>query len=98
MLQVKFVIGYDLMDLNESLNEALSKIKSENVSIKYELNNTLAIIEYEVQEAYKERLCCECAYWDDSGNSESLNGFCTMTGKRMRFNCHACPNYKDIRG
>ena len=97
MLQTKFVLGSDLIDLNETLNEALSNIKSENINIKYELDKILAIIEYEIEEAYKGRICCDCAFWDDHGNNESLNGFCTMTGKRMRFNCHACPKFKDLR-
>lgn len=96
MLQTKFVLGSDLIDLNETLNEALSNIKSENINIKYELDKILAIIEYEIEEAYKGRLCCDCAYWDDIGNS-SLANFCTITGKKMRFNCHACPKFKDLR-
>lgn len=98
MLQVKFVYGKDMPDLNENLNKTLSEITSEKTDIKYELNQLMAIIEYEVYEAYKDRLCCECAFWDDDGKSSTLACFCTMTGKRMRYNCHACAQYRDIRG
>lgn len=98
MLQVKFIYGTDLPDLNEALNKALSDIDSESKpNIKYELNNLMALIEYELHEEYKERLCCECALWDDQGKNDSLNGFCTLTGKRVRFNCRACKRYQDVR-
>lgn len=97
MLQTKFVFGTDLPDLNGRLNEALSEIKSENIQVKYETDKKLAIIEFEIYEAYKDHICCECAYWDDSGSHQSLSGFCTLTGKRMRFSCHACPQFKDVR-
>ena len=103
MIQVKFIYGTDFQDLNESLNEALgreplSELNSEQVSINYELDKLIIAIEYEIQEEYKGRLCCDCAYWDDRGNNESLNGFCTISGKRMRFNCSACKKFRDLRG
>lgn len=98
MLQVKFVYGDNMPDLNEKLNKALSEIKSEKPEVKYEFDQLLAIIEYELYEVYKDRLCCECAYWDDDGKSSTLVCFCTMNGKRMRYNCHACSQYKDRRG
>ena len=98
MLQVKFISGNSLEDLSENLNKALSSIQSEKTEISYDTPNHQAIIQYETYEAYKDRLCCECAHWDDDGKSSTLICFCTMTGKRMRYNCHACPSYKDVRG
>lgn len=103
MIQVKFIYGRDFQDLNENLNKALlceplSELNSEQISINYELAKQMMIlVEYELQEAHKERLCCECALWDDMGKTESLSGFCTITGNRMRFNCSACKKFKDIR-
>jgi len=98
MLQTKFVKGTDITDLNEKLNRALSETTSEKTEVKYFLDDFLAIIEYELHEVYKDRYCSECAYWDGESDRSSLACFCTMTGKRMRYNCHACVQYKDIRG
>lgn len=98
MLQTKFVLGVDVPDLEQSLNAALTKIASENIKVNYFLDNLTAIVEYEVLEAYKQRLCCECSFWDDGGATSSLSGFCTMTGKRLRYNCKACSHYTDVRG
>lgn len=97
MLQIKFVQGVDMPDLERSTNEALSKIKSENVEVNCDMDRFLAIIKYDLYEVYKDHICCECMYWDDSGSHQSITGFCTLTGKRMRFSCHACPQFKDVR-
>ena len=96
MLQTKFVQGINLTDLNERLNQALSEITSKEPSIKYFLDDNLAIIEYRTNEAYQNRLCSECAHWEDTGNGTLVN-FCTQDGKRKRYNCKACPMYKDLR-
>lgn len=97
MLQTKFVQGINLTDLNERLNQALSEITSKEPSIKYFLEDNLAIIEYQTNEAYKNSLCSECALWDDQGKTTSLVGFCTITGKRTRYNCRACRKFHDER-
>ena len=98
MLQVKFIYGTDLADLNESLNKALSTTESETKpDIKYDFNKIIAVIEYETHEAYKDRLCCDCTFWDDSVGNSDLIGMCQMCGKRKRFNDKACPRYEDIR-
>ena len=96
MIKTKFIEGTDRDDLERKLNQALEQIESEP-KIKYFESRWMAVIEETIEEAYKKRLCCECAFWDDQGNSESLNAFCTMTGKRMRFNCKACRRFKDLR-
>lgn len=96
MLQIKICQGFSYDDLTQKVNEALSEIKSENVSVKYLPNDKYAVsIEYEIEEEYKSRLCCDCAYWEDDGHS--LANFCTLNGKRVRYNCRACTKYKDLR-
>ena len=96
MIKIKIVEGFSAEDLTRKLNEALREIESEPKITYYE-SKWAAVIEQAVEEAYKDRLCCDCIYWDDKGNNQSLNGFCTLTGKRMRFNCRACKQFKDLR-
>lgn len=97
MLQTKFVYGTDLVDLNQSLNKALSEINSEKVNVQYFLDKYIAIIEYGIEEEYKKEICCDCAYWDDSHNTNNLIGLCQLCGKRKRFSDKACPSYLDKR-
>lgn len=98
MYQVKYVFGIDMPDLIDRLNRALSDIKAtEKPNIIYDRERVEAIIEYETEEEYKKRLCCECQHWDDSNGTSDVSGFCQLTGHRKRFNCNACESYKDIR-
>lgn len=96
MKQTIFVTGLDLDDLNRRLNKALSEIEGES-SISYHFDNMLAVIEYDTSAAYASNICCECQYWDSSNSESDVSGICQLKGKRCRFNCKACKDYKDIR-
>ena len=96
MLQVKFVLGCDALDLTESLNRTLSNMEEEIADIKFVDSKTAAII-FKVAEEYLDRLCCDCSFWDDSNSTSNLIGLCQFCGKRKRFNDKACRSYKDIR-
>ena len=101
MLQVKIVQECEVADLNKSINDFLATIKSEDVNdIKYELSDIplIAIIQYEVTEAYANRKCYDCKYWDDGGSTSAVSGLCHECGQRRRFNCDACSMFKDARG
>lgn len=96
MFRTKLVMGVDPPDLNEGLNKALSEITSESIDIKFADSKTAFII-YEIEELYKKEICCDCAYWDDSHNTNNMVGLCQHCGQRKRFSDKACPNYLDIR-
>ena len=101
MLQVKIVQECEVADLNKSINDFLATIKSEDVKdIKYGLSDIplIAIIQYEVTQAYTNRKCYDCELWDDGGDPSSTSGLCHDCGQRRRFNCNACKSFKDIRG
>ena len=96
MLKTKFIEGDDRQDLERKLNAALEEIEGKP-RIQYFESKWLAVIEHEIEEAYQKRLCSECALWDDQGKTTSLVGFCTITGKRTRYNCRACREFHDER-
>ena len=101
MLQVKILREVEIDDLNKAINDFLATIKSEDFKdIKYEVTSVprIAIIQYEVTEAYANRKCYDCKYWDDGGDTSSTSGFCTECGGRRRFNCNACKAFVDVRG
>lgn len=101
MLQVKILQEYEVTDLNKSINDFLANIKPEDVKdIKYDLSDIpmLSIIQYEIKEAWADRKCYDCKYWDDGGDSASVSGLCVECGGRRRFNCSACKAFKDVRG
>ena len=101
MLQVKILQEVEVTSLNESVNKFLAEIKSEEVKdIQFDLNDipAIAIIQYEVTEAWVNEKCYDCKYWDDGGDSSAVSGLCHECGGRRRFNCNACSHFKDIRG
>lgn len=100
MLQVKIVQEFEVADLNKSINDFLATIKSEDVrgDIKVDMSQMIAIIEYEVKEAFANRKCYDCKYWDDGGSTSAVSGLCHECGQRRRFNCDACSMFKDARG
>ena len=103
MLQVKILQGTEVADLNKSINDFLATIKSEDVrDIKFGLTAEniplIAIIQYEITEAFVNRKCYDCKYWDDGGSTSAVSGLCHECGQRRRFNCDACSMFKDARG
>ena len=102
MLQVKILQENKVSDLNNSINDFLATIKTEDVKdIKFGLTAEnfplIAIIQYEVKETFADRKCYDCKYWDDGGDTSSTSGFCIECGGRRRFNCNACAAFKDVR-
>ena len=97
MKRIRIVEGETAEVLESKANKILEEIKSEEVDIKYMLPENTIVIEFEIKEPWKNSICCECQYWDDCG-STGTSGICHETGKRIRFNCRACVQYKDIRG
>ncbi len=95
MLQIKYVQGKDVLTLEKNVNEFLASLTSEVKDIKTE--NGMAVILYEVMEDWKKRMCCECQYWDDGGET-TTSGICHECGQRRRFNAKACKSFKDVRG
>ena len=96
MLQIKFVQGKDLLTLETSVNVFLASLSSDEIKdIKRE--EWLVTILYERKDAWVGKLCCDCKYWDDGGETTPM-GLCQECGKHRRFDCKACDRYKDIRG
>lgn len=98
MLQLKTVFFSSVKELDASVNEFLTGIETEAFrSIRVEEEKGYAVILYEAQEAWKNRMCADCKYWDDGGSSNSVIGLCQECGGRRRFNCKACDRFIDIR-
>jgi len=98
MILIKTVFFSSLKDMDTAVNEFLSTIGDDSFKdIKVEDEKGFAVILYEAQEEWKDRMCSECKYWDDAGQSDSVSGLCHECGGRRRFNCRACDRFKDIR-
>lgn len=98
MVLIKTVFFSSVHEMDDSVNAFLSTIESEAFrSIRVEEAKGYAVILYESEEAWKNRMCSECQYWDDVGSSDSVSGLCHECGGRRRFNCRACDRFKDIR-
>ena len=83
MLQVKVILTDNVTHLEQKMNEFLSGVETEAVKdIKVDTTTSTATIQYEVIEAWKNRICADCH----------------ECGRRTRFNCRACKCFKDIRG
>lgn len=98
MVQIKIILGLDDDDLQDRTNEFLKKIETDclkDVRIDFDKHNALVL--YEAKEIWEDRKCYDCKYWDDGGDSASVSGMCIEQGQRRRFNCKACPKFKDIR-
>lgn len=95
LMQVKFITGKDLANLESNLNSFLATLSSDP-TIKYELADLTAIVEF--SEVLKDTICCDCRHWDCGNSSDSVIGFCQMCGQRKRFNSKGCNKYADIRG
>ena len=98
MLQIKIITVTHLSELDTTVNEFLATLDDEAVKdIKTDIEKGTATIQYIIKEAWKNRLCCDCQYWDDGGET-SVTGICHCTGKRRRFNNSSCKSFKDVRG
>lgn len=95
MLQTKFIYGVDLPDLQQNLNKVLSETHSDSINVQYFLEQKVAVVEYEIDEDYKNEICCDCAYWNASTNN--LMGICQYCGQRKRFSDKACTGFVDVR-
>ena len=99
MLQIQIVTGENVKDLTDKTNACLAPISTEAVrDIDINVKELTAVIQYQLIEEWTKRLCSECQYWDDSGSSSAVSGLCQDNGRRYRFNCQACKNFKDVRG
>lgn len=98
MLQIRIVEGNDTAILEAKTNSFLAGIPTEAVKgISVDVNSLAAVVQYQVAEAWQDRICAECQYWDDSGSTSNVSGYCQESGRRCRFNCKACANFKDVR-
>jgi len=96
-MQVKFIVpqNKNWYELESEINLFLNELDDSPNSIKYDIENCTAIIEYE--EVRKGALCCECRFWDGGDSTDKLIGFCQRCGGRKRFSDKACNKYEDIR-
>ena len=93
-MQVKFITGADINQVEVLLNEFLETL-SETPTIKYDLNNLTVIVEYTT--IRNGAICCECRHWDEY-SGDGLMGMCQMCGQRKRFSSKCCSKYADVRG
>ena len=98
MVQIKFVDSVEIEGLERAINDFLKTVESDAVKdIRVDFKELTATIQYELVEEWKKRMCCECQYWDDGGET-STSGICHEHGQRRRFNYKACECFKDVRG
>lgn len=98
MYQIKLIEGKDIESLNTATNEFLAVFNEDAVKdIRINYDKMVAFIQYEVKDAWTDRKCYDCKYWDDGGDSASVSGMCMEHGQRRRFSCKACKSFKDIR-
>lgn len=94
-MKVKFIIGTDYADLQNQLNDFLSTIGNTPVSVKYELDNIIAVVEFDEPNA--ECRCCDCQHYDTGGDVRGAWGLCQRKGIRTRFSSLKCEYFTDIR-
>jgi hypothetical protein len=79
MIQIKAVPFTTNEELEASVNAFLSGIDSDAFR-SIEVKEGLALILYNVKEAWKDRMCSECQFWDDSGSADAVSGLCQEHG------------------
>jgi hypothetical protein len=97
MLQIK-TFPCDPQNIDDQVNAFLRTLKSEAVKSIDVRETGFAVIQYEIKDAWSDRICSECKYWDDGGSVDAVSGLCQECGGRRRFNCRACDRFKDVRG
>ena len=99
MTQIELVDGKTIKSLKDATNDFLAGYESDAIKeISFDFDHMVAVIKYETDANWKNCLCSECQYWDDSGSADAVSGLCQEHGGRKRFNCRACAKFKDIRG
>ena len=91
-MQVKLIVGTDYTDLEEQINVFVSAKKDAKVDVDFK--NVAAIVTYGGD---PKTLCCDCRFWDDSGEHDKMIGLCQCNGGRRRFNDKSCEEFKDMR-
>lgn len=98
MLQIKLITGGILKEWIKEVNLFLATLPSDAVKdIELDKQALIALISYQAEEEYTNRLCCDCQHWDDGGSPSATGGLCHECGGRRRFNAKACKYFKDIR-
>ena len=93
-MQVKIITGNTLAELEESVNVFLGSLDDEPKNIQFYLDNWSAVVEYE---NVCKGICCDCKFWDDGDDMDSLIGLCQRHGGRKRFNQKSCKDFFDNR-
>ena len=96
MRQIKIIDKTTCLNLERGVNDALKEIDDDNPSIKYMLDIDTVVIEYTVK--VTKLMCADCIFYDSTQSVHKAWGVCQCNGKRLRFNCNICNEFKDIRG
>ena len=95
-MQIRILLGTDLIDLQNAVNDFLKSINDEDPNIEIDFANISAVVRYHERDA--KRLCCDCIHFDGDSDTSSPMGLCQICGKRVRFNTKSCKDFNDIRG
>ena len=96
MKQIRIIQNPVCSNLERGVNEALKSIDDDHPEIKYMLEEDTIVIEYE--EKITQLMCVDCQHFDHTVGVAKAFGLCQCRGERVRFTCHACEEFKDIRG
>lgn len=97
MQKVKFVIGTDLQDLQDSLNSYLDSIRGAEVNVKYDLDRLMVIVEQLGVAKSSVCRCCDCVFYDPSEDRKAPWGLCHRHGERVKFSNKKCNDFEDVR-
>ena len=96
MKKIKIIKDASPDVLEKNVNEAISSIESDDLDIKYMLEQNTIVIEYE--EKVAKLMCVDCQFYDHTVGVAKAFGLCQCKGERVRFSTCACESFKDIRG
>ena len=94
-MRVKIIVGTDYADLQNQLNEYLAELDRTPAMVRYELDKLIAIVEHEERKVVSR--CCDCQFYDNSGDLRGAWGLCHRKGTRVKFNAEKCECFMDIR-
>ena len=89
--EVKFIVGTNLIDLENQLNNYLCGVDADT-TITYDFEKSIAVVE--VKSVCAKSICAECKHWDDGGNNQALIGECRKCQLRKRYNDGSCSKYE----